>query len=118
MSTLGTPFSASRDGWAFECERFFEMGYLGGSRSRDRCSDALWRTSVMTLRRKALATTTFLLAASTIFLFRSVGRAQFEGQVSSIAVDLGRPDALIRTHSLSSLPRDLLKVPLAHDLLT
>jgi uncharacterized protein YfaA (DUF2138 family) len=33
-------------------------------------------------------------------------------------VDLGRPDALIRTASLAALPRDLLKVPIARDVLT
>jgi uncharacterized protein YfaA (DUF2138 family) len=32
--------------------------------------------------------------------------------------DLGHPDALIRTASLSQLPRDFLKVPIAHDVLT
>lgn len=33
-------------------------------------------------------------------------------------VDLARPDALIRTDSLSALPRDLLKVPIARAVLT
>jgi uncharacterized protein YfaA (DUF2138 family) len=35
-----------------------------------------------------------------------------------LMADLGHPDALIRTASLSRLPRDLLKVPIAKDVLT
>src|SRR5664279_5446982 len=37
--------------------------------------------------------------------------------VNSLKLDLSRPDALIRTQSLSSLPRDLLTIPLARDVL-
>lgn len=37
--------------------------------------------------------------------------------VNSLGLNLDRPDALIVTRSLSTLPRDLLTVPLAHDLL-
>ena len=39
------------------------------------------------------------------------------GPVNSLGLDLAKPDALIVTSSLSTLPRDLLTVPLAHDLL-
>lgn len=39
------------------------------------------------------------------------------GQVNSLKLDLSRPDALIVTKSLSTLPRDLLTVPLARDVL-
>jgi len=35
-----------------------------------------------------------------------------------LMTDLGRPDALIRTASLSQLPRDFLTVPIARDVLT
>ncbi len=35
-----------------------------------------------------------------------------------LMVDLGRPDAVIRTDSLSRLPRDLLQAPIAKDVLT
>lgn len=35
-----------------------------------------------------------------------------------LKVDMSRPDALIRTTSLSKLPRDLLRVPIAKDVLT
>jgi uncharacterized protein YfaA (DUF2138 family) len=39
------------------------------------------------------------------------------GQVNSLKLDLAHPDALIVTKSLSTLPRDLLTVPLARDVL-
>mgnify|MGYP001627139008 CR=1 FL=1 len=39
------------------------------------------------------------------------------GPVNSLKLDLSRPDALVRTKSLSTLPRDLLTVPLARDVL-
>ena len=39
------------------------------------------------------------------------------GQVNRLKLDLSSPDALIVTSSLSSLPRDLLTIPLARDVL-
>ena len=39
------------------------------------------------------------------------------GGVSGLNLDLSRPDAMIVTKSLSSLPRDLLAIPLARDVL-
>jgi uncharacterized protein YfaA (DUF2138 family) len=39
------------------------------------------------------------------------------GPVNSLKLDLSRPDALVLTPSLSTLPRDLLTVPLARDVL-
>ncbi|MES2742046.1 MAG: DUF2138 family protein [Pseudomonadota bacterium] len=39
------------------------------------------------------------------------------GPVNSLRLDLSKPDALIVTRSLSALPRDLLSVPLARDVL-
>lgn len=39
------------------------------------------------------------------------------GQVNSLGLNLSQPDALVVTSSLSTLPRDLLTVPLARDLL-
>ncbi|MGQ0799681.1 MAG: DUF2138 family protein [Pseudomarimonas sp.] len=39
-------------------------------------------------------------------------------EYSALQLDLGKPDALIQTRSLSTLPRDLLQVPLLRDLLT
>ncbi|MDR0717069.1 MAG: DUF2138 domain-containing protein [Azoarcus sp.] len=41
----------------------------------------------------------------------------FMGDVGAFAPGLARPDALIRTYSLAKLPPDLLKMPLAHDVL-
>jgi uncharacterized protein YfaA (DUF2138 family) len=37
--------------------------------------------------------------------------------VNSLNLDLAKPDALVLTESLSTLPRDLLSIPLAHDVL-
>jgi len=59
-----------------------------------------------------------LLAFGGLLVHRSSGWAQFSGLIGQTSVDLARPDALIRTKSLSQLPRDLLKVPLAKDLLS
>ena len=38
--------------------------------------------------------------------------------IPNLVLDLTRPDALIRSYSLSKLPADLLRVPLARDVLT
>ncbi|MBS4096278.1 MAG: DUF2138 family protein [Sulfuricella sp.] len=43
---------------------------------------------------------------------------EFRYTGTRLMADLARPDAVIRTASLSQLPRDLLKVPLARDVLT
>ncbi len=42
----------------------------------------------------------------------------WKGQSRPVDVDLTQPDALIDSESLSSLPRDMLRVPLLHDVLT
>lgn len=39
------------------------------------------------------------------------------GAVNSLQLDLSKPDALVVTRSLSTLPRDLLTIPLARDVL-
>jgi len=43
---------------------------------------------------------------------------EFKYLDTRLMADLGQPDALIRTASLSKLPRDLLRVPIARDVLT
>jgi uncharacterized protein YfaA (DUF2138 family) len=72
----------------------------------------------MTRRLAVAAVATAVALAATLALHRSVGRAHFSDAVQPVRLDLGRPDALVRTRSLSQLPRDLLKVPLARDLFT
>ncbi len=69
-------------------------------------------------RRLLVASLSVLVVLSVLLLYRTVGWAQFGGSVSPREVDLAHPDALVRTSSLTQLLRDLLKVPLAHDLLT
>lgn len=44
--------------------------------------------------------------------------AEYDYYGTQLMVNLGRPDAVIRTASLSRLPRDLLQVPIAKDVLT
>jgi uncharacterized protein YfaA (DUF2138 family) len=74
----------------------------------------------MRLRRRPLlaAAAGLLAAAATLVAYRSVTWARFDGDVDGLALDLARPDALVRTTSLTQLPRDLLKVPLARDVLS
>lgn len=57
-----------------------------------------------------------ILSAGALVTYRSVGW-DYLGQVNRLELDLARPDALILTQSLSSLPRDLLTIPLARDVL-
>ncbi len=50
--------------------------------------------------------------------YRSFHLQEFRYLNTRLMADLNRPDALIRTNSLSRLPRDLLTVPLVRDVLT
>jgi uncharacterized protein YfaA (DUF2138 family) len=60
-------------------------------------------------------------AGGVVCIAAAVGYAVFGwhgmGQVNRLKLDLSKPDALIVTSSLSSLPRDLLTIPLARDVL-
>lgn len=49
--------------------------------------------------------------------YRTFGWGGLNGPVNSLGLDLAAPDALIVTQSLSTLPRDLLAIPLARDVL-
>jgi uncharacterized protein YfaA (DUF2138 family) len=73
----------------------------------------------MRLRRRlqSVAVAAAVVVLGGLFVRHRV-RAQWDGPVSSLEVTLARPDALIQTHSLSALPKDLLQVPLLRDLLT
>lgn len=70
-----------------------------------------------TVRRLLLAGGALALLGAGL-VHRSVARGDYGGPVRTIGVDLAKPDALVRTRSLSTLPRDLLRVPLFRDLLT
>jgi uncharacterized protein YfaA (DUF2138 family) len=73
----------------------------------------------MSRKRRFLNLTLLLLVPSAgLLLYRTTGWARWDESVAQRDVDLARPDALVRTESLSALPRDLLKVPLARDVLT
>lgn len=72
------------------------------------------------MRRRPLIATAgaLLLLGAALHVYRAVGRADYSGPIESLSLDLEHPDVFVRTRSLSQLPRDLLKVPLARDLLT
>jgi uncharacterized protein YfaA (DUF2138 family) len=55
--------------------------------------------------------------AGTLIGYGTYGWGSMNGPVNSLKIDLSKPDALVVTRSLSTLPRDLLTVPLARDVL-
>ncbi|QBE62462.1 DUF2138 family protein [Pseudoduganella lutea] len=57
------------------------------------------------------------IVAAALVAYRTFGWGHWAGPVNSLGIDLSKPDALIVTKSLSTLPRDLLKIPLARDVL-
>lgn len=71
------------------------------------------------IQKKIVATALFVLAvtAGTAFCF-STRHPPFNGRINALNLDLSRPDALIRSTALSRLPPDLLRIPLARDVLT
>jgi uncharacterized protein YfaA (DUF2138 family) len=56
------------------------------------------------------------ICAAALTAYRTFGWG-YMAPVNSLKLDLGKPDALVLTQSLSTLPRDLLTVPLARDVL-
>jgi uncharacterized protein YfaA (DUF2138 family) len=58
------------------------------------------------------------VALAGLLLSHRSGWARYEGRFAPQPVDLSRPDVLVRTRSLRALPKDLLRVPIARDLLT
>ena len=48
----------------------------------------------------------------------TLGWGRFSGTINALEVNLARPDAYIATPALSKLPRDLIKAPVARDVLT
>ena len=73
----------------------------------------------MTKRQKVLwgvgGAVAVLLAAVVVV---ALLRPRFGGEINALGVDLAKPDAWLRTPSLSALPRDLVRAPLLRDLLT
>lgn len=61
---------------------------------------------------------TVVTVASATMYQRGSHWKEFHFTGSRLMADLAHPDAYIRTSSLSKLPRDLLRVPIAHDVLT
>ncbi|KJK20662.1 hypothetical protein UB46_31240 [Burkholderiaceae bacterium 16] len=75
----------------------------------------------MTISRKKIALGAVALAVAAGVAMQLVwhpfGRA-WKGQPRQLELDFSRPDALADSESLSSLPRDMLRVPLLRDVLT
>ncbi|MDE1182236.1 DUF2138 domain-containing protein [Paraburkholderia sp.] len=72
-------------------------------------------------RKRVIVLTVLLLAlaaALTQAIFHPFGRKQAPQAEGEIQLDIHHPDAVIDSEALSRLPRDLLKVPLLHDVLT
>lgn len=59
-----------------------------------------------------------LASGAGVALLRLHDSAGFGGAVNALGLDLAQPHGYIHTPSLSRLPRDLVKAPLARDLLT
>lgn len=57
-------------------------------------------------------------AVAAVAAHRHLGWESFKPARTKLAVNLAQPDALIRTASLAKLPRDILRVPIARDVLT
>jgi uncharacterized protein YfaA (DUF2138 family) len=56
--------------------------------------------------------------AAAVALSITAAWARFEGAINAVGVKLAKPDAYVSTSALSRLPRDLIKAPVARDLLT
>lgn len=71
------------------------------------------------MNKKTLAKVAAVVAvgAGALVAYRAFGWGAMNGPINSLKLDLSKPDALVVTKSLSSLPRDLLTVPLARDVL-
>jgi uncharacterized protein YfaA (DUF2138 family) len=68
-------------------------------------------------RRVLFAVALVLIASLPVAaLYRASSRQELEDSGPAIAIDFARPDVLVRTQSLSAFFRDLLKIPIANDL--
>jgi uncharacterized protein YfaA (DUF2138 family) len=69
-------------------------------------------------RKSKLAIGAAVVLTAGAFVAATHGWANFGGAINARHVDLAAPDAYISTPALSRLPRDLVKAPLARDILT
>ncbi|MCA3135383.1 MAG: DUF2138 family protein [Rhodocyclaceae bacterium] len=72
----------------------------------------------MTRAMRWIAVATALGAVVALAGAWHTGWAQYAGVTVPTSANLGRPDALLLTRSVATLPRDALKLPLARELLT
>ncbi|MDR0702170.1 MAG: DUF2138 domain-containing protein [Azoarcus sp.] len=72
----------------------------------------------MPIARKRLLRFSLAAGAVALGVYLLLRLPPFAGRVEPFEADISLPDALIRSYSLSRLPTDLLRVPLARDVLT
>jgi uncharacterized protein YfaA (DUF2138 family) len=73
---------------------------------------------LMSIAQKRLLRFSLIAGAVVLGVYFLLRLPPFAGRVEPFDADIGLPDALIRSYSLSRLPADLLRVPLARDVLT
>jgi uncharacterized protein YfaA (DUF2138 family) len=69
-------------------------------------------------RRSKLALGALGILSIVAIAAATIGWSRYGGAINALQVDLASPDAYISTPALSRLPRDLVKAPLARDVLT
>jgi uncharacterized protein YfaA (DUF2138 family) len=69
-------------------------------------------------RKSKLVIAATVLLTIGAFIAATCGWARYRGAINALHVDLTAPDAYISTPALARLPRDLVKAPLARDVLT
>ncbi|MDR2093644.1 MAG: DUF2138 family protein [Azoarcus sp.] len=72
----------------------------------------------MPVARKRLLRVSLVAGAVALGVYLLLRLPPFAGRIEAFNADISLPDALIRSYSLSRLPADLLRVPLARDVLT
>lgn len=80
--------------------------------------DPSLKQTLMNKKKLIVAGSIVAMLAGGVYVAKARGWLNFKGTVKTYTVDLSKPDAWIRTNNLSQLPRDLLKVPLARDVLS
>ncbi|MDR1661291.1 MAG: DUF2138 family protein [Azoarcus sp.] len=73
---------------------------------------------LMLIAKKRVFRRLLVAGAAALGVFLLLRLPPFTGRIEPFESDFNRPDALIRSYSLSRLPADLLRVPLARDVLT
>lgn len=73
---------------------------------------------MLTRKKIWIAGGVLALVAVAVAVGITAGWAHFGGNINALGVNLAKPDAYVSTPALSRLPRDLIKAPIARDVLT